>query len=83
MREIIEILGSNLMLLIILLIGATMLVSSFMRHLSAIVIASAREKSRREIAAYIAEGSITPDQGERLMKVDVNSDRSRLATPFA
>ncbi len=83
MREIIEILSSNLMLLIILLIGATMLVSSFMRHLSAIVIASAREKSRREIAAYIAEGSITPDQGERLMKVDVNSDRSRLATPFA
>ncbi len=28
----------------------------------------AREKSRREIAAYIAEGSITPEQGERLMK---------------
>lgn len=28
----------------------------------------AREKSRREIAAYIAEGSMTPEQGERLMK---------------
>lgn len=27
-----------------------------------------REKSRREIAAYIAEGSMSPDQGERLMK---------------
>lgn len=27
----------------------------------------ARERSRREIAAYIAEGSMTPEQGERLM----------------
>lgn len=29
---------------------------------------SQREKSRREIAAYIAEGSMTAEQGERLMK---------------
>ena len=27
-----------------------------------------REKSRREIAAYIAEGAMTPEQGERLMR---------------
>ncbi|MBS0186970.1 MAG: hypothetical protein JSS51_02805 [Planctomycetes bacterium] len=27
-----------------------------------------REESRREIAAYIAEGSMTFEQGERLMK---------------
>ncbi len=27
-----------------------------------------REESRREIAAYIAEGSMTPEQGERLMQ---------------
>lgn len=27
-----------------------------------------REKSRREIAAYIAEGSMTPEQGEKLMR---------------
>ena len=29
---------------------------------------SARERTKREIAAYIAEGSMTPEQGERLMK---------------
>lgn len=29
---------------------------------------NARERSRREIAAYIAEGSMSPEQGERLMK---------------
>jgi hypothetical protein len=28
----------------------------------------ARERTRRDIAAYIAEGSMTADQGERLMK---------------
>ena len=27
-----------------------------------------REKSRREIAAYIAEGSMSPEQGEKLMR---------------
>ena len=35
--------------------------------LSNIIRTSARERSRREIAAYIAEGSMTPEQGERLM----------------
>lgn len=30
--------------------------------------AVSREKTRREIAAYVAEGSLTPEQGERLMR---------------
>lgn len=30
----------------------------------------AKERTRREIAAYIAEGSMTPDQGERLLKAN-------------
>jgi hypothetical protein len=29
---------------------------------------AARERTKRDIAAYIAEGSMTPEQGERLMK---------------
>jgi len=29
---------------------------------------SSRERTRREIAAFIAEGSMTPEQGERLLK---------------
>jgi hypothetical protein len=29
---------------------------------------NAVEKSRREIAAYIAEGSMTPEDGERLLR---------------
>ncbi len=30
----------------------------------------ARERTRREIAAYIAEGSISADEGERLLVAD-------------
>lgn len=35
----------------------------------------ARERTRREIAAYIAEGSMTPEQGERLLKVKDPGDK--------
>jgi hypothetical protein len=31
------------------------------------VVSSNVERSRREIAAYIAEGSMTPEEGERLL----------------
>lgn len=34
---------------------------------------SSRERTRREIAAYIAEGTLSPDQGERLMKAGKSS----------
>ncbi len=30
------------------------------------------ERSRREIAAYIAEGSMTPEEGERLLNAGAN-----------
>ncbi len=33
-----------------------------------IAVTNAREKTKREIAAYVAEGSITPEEGERLIR---------------
>ncbi|HVZ93695.1 MAG TPA: hypothetical protein VG797_04215 [Phycisphaerales bacterium] len=33
----------------------------------AVVASRAREQTRREIAAYVAEGSMSPEQGERLL----------------
>lgn len=36
----------------------------------------AREQSRREIAAYIAEGSMTPEQGEKLMAAGEKPEKS-------
>ncbi len=38
------------------------------RTVLGVVSAVVRERTRREIAAYIAEGSMTPEQGEKLMK---------------
>jgi hypothetical protein len=35
--------------------------------LKSVVKSVSRERTRREIAAYIAEGSMTPEQGEKLM----------------
>lgn len=32
-----------------------------------------REKSRREVAAYVAEGSMTPEDAERILRVGTNS----------
>lgn len=45
-------------------------------YLSGMFKTAARERSRREIAAYIAEGSMTPEQGEKLMKAGNPSDWS-------
>tara|TARA_E500000318_G_scaffold17776_5_gene18272 strand:- start:23555 stop:23800 length:246 start_codon:yes stop_codon:yes gene_type:complete len=39
------------------------------------VVSSNVEKSRREIAAYIAEGSMTPDDGERLLSAGKSQNR--------
>ncbi len=39
------------------------------------VVSSNTEKSRREIAAYIAEGSMTPEDGERLLSAGKDQTR--------
>lgn len=44
--------------------------------LDSIVKNASRERSRREIAAYVAEGSMTPEQGERLMKAGRSDNAS-------
>jgi hypothetical protein len=49
-------------------IGLIAIISIVMSTIKSIVNNAARERSRREIAAYIAEGSMTPEQGERLLR---------------
>jgi hypothetical protein len=51
-----------------ILFGGFVLAIIAMRSVVGMVNTVSRERTRREIAAYIAEGSITPEQGERLMK---------------
>lgn len=47
--------------------GSVAIIAIVFSAVSSMVRSTARERSRREIAAYIAEGSMTPEQGERLM----------------
>lgn len=61
------------------MIGGCFVLSMILKSVTTIITTGSRERSRREIAAYIAEGSMSPDQGERLMKADVNSLANRAA----
>jgi len=58
--------------MVFLIIGVCFLAGMVLKAITTIVKTQAREKSRREIAAYVAEGSITPEQGERLLRADVS-----------
>lgn len=40
----------------------------FMAFIRGMVGSVSRERTKREIAAYIAEGSMSPEQGERILK---------------
>lgn len=47
--------------------GTIAIVAIIAGSIKNVVQSVARERSRREIAAYIAEKSMTPEEGERLM----------------
>ncbi|MCB9848474.1 MAG: hypothetical protein H6814_08680 [Phycisphaeraceae bacterium] len=50
-----------------LVLGAVAIIGIFFGTITRSATAKELEKSRREIAAYIAEGSMTPEDGERLL----------------
>jgi hypothetical protein len=54
--------------LVPIVIGSVIVMVMIAKSIASVLRTQARERSRREIAAYIAEGSMTPEQGERLMK---------------
>jgi len=60
---------------IVATIGGCFLAVMLLKTVTTILTTMSREKSRREVAAYIAEGSISAEQGERLMRADVNNNR--------
>lgn len=60
--------------LIIMTIASVVGLGMLVKAVASVIQTSSRERSRREIAAYIAEGSITPDQGERLMRAGEESN---------
>ena len=69
MQQLLEIVSAHFVPAVI---AFCVLVALVLKSVTVVVTAMAAERSRREIAAYIAEGSLTPEQGERLLKADVN-----------
>jgi hypothetical protein len=61
------------------MVGMCVVLGMILRSVTSIVATASRERSRREIAAYIAEGSLTAEQGERLMKAEIDSVANRPA----
>lgn len=52
------------------IVGVIAVVAVVFGTVSSMVINSQRERTKREIAAYIAEGSMTPEQGEKILKAN-------------
>lgn len=68
MIELINTLGEHKGLAIVLTIAFVVVFVSVLHAIRDVVVGIARERTRREIAAYVAEGSITSDEGERLLR---------------
>ena len=77
MEYCVDLLNDHMYVVVVAILCLAALAGSIIRSLTTVATSQAKERSRREIAAYIAEGSITPDQGERLMKADVNAEGRR------
>ena len=73
MESMLQMLAENF---IFAMIALCLLVGMVLKAVTKVITTASRERSRREIAAYIAEGSITPEHGERLMRADINRGRN-------
>ena len=77
MHEVLNLLADHMYVVVIAVISLAVLANSLIRAVTTIVDTQAKERSRREIAAYVAEGSLSPEQGERLVRADVSGDARR------
>jgi hypothetical protein len=55
--------------------GTCLLLGMIIRSVTAVLTTATYERSRREISAYVAEGSMTPEDGERLLKAELRRGR--------
>ena len=77
MQDAMNLLDAPMYVVVISVICLAILSNSLIRALTSILTTHSKERSRREIAAYVAEGSLSPEQGERLVRADVNADARR------
>ncbi len=79
MEQYINLIDEHMYVVVVLIVAGVMLLGGLIKAVTAVLTTNSREKSRREIAAYIAEGSITPEQGERLIRADISAEGLRRA----
>lgn len=72
MSEFISALDRHFGVFIILTGVSAMVVITVIKSIAGVATSIARERTRREVAAYIAEGTMTPEQGEKLLRAPVN-----------
>jgi len=77
MQDAMNLLDDHMYVVVIFVICLAMLSNSLIRALTSILTTQSKERSRREIAAYVAEGSLSPEQGERLVRADVSGESRR------
>ncbi|MCA9289656.1 MAG: hypothetical protein KDA25_00920 [Phycisphaerales bacterium] len=58
-------------------VGGMIVLIVLIKAMTTVLVTISQERSRREIAAYIASGTLTPEQGERLIRAHVASSVSR------
>ena len=68
--------------------GVFVITIMLIKSVTSLIKSLARERTRREIAAYVAEGSMSPEQGEKLMnagpvEMDDEDLRRRIADHVA
>jgi hypothetical protein len=67
MEEILQTLARQEEVLILIIVFTAVTIMSIFKALTRLIARLASERTRREIAAYIAEGSMTPDDGVKLL----------------
>lgn len=60
--------SENMAVLVVFAAGAIIAVTAILAGVAnKVLIARTRERTRQEVAAYVAEGTMTADEGERLL----------------
>lgn len=77
MHDLMNLLDDHMYVVVVVVICLAILANSLIRAMTSILTTHSKERSRREIAAYVAEGSLSPEQGERLVRADVSADARR------
>lgn len=68
MTDLLQTLMSNEGLFIPCLVAVSILTGMLISSITTVCTNASRERTKREIAAYVAEGSMTPEQAERILR---------------